>query len=445
MKLIGSETSPLSVVLVAAREPPQLRDALRQGTPPVGQLLVVRTLEDGMGLVRNEPIDVALVDLNLIYVLGAGGWAEIKRAAPHVPFVALADSAVPHALAFAAEADIQHIVLGQTDDSRRVRQVMMAAMERKRIERQVELLIGLFDRLDAAQDFNEALAISLRDVCDHAGWLLAEAWMPDADREFLHRSHVWSASDEAGRTFAASCKHIRFKRGEGLPGGVWQDRQARILLDLTDADQFVRSDAARKAGISTAFAVPVLDGPETLAILVFFLGEQRKPDPAARLLVKGLARKLGALAHRQRARVAMETRLAALEKQSTLQGALLDSVLEHIYLYDRDMRYLFASPAGARALGMQPEDIIGRTWRDLGMPVDIMEPFEEEVRAVFATGRPRRGELLFPVVSGTGRYTYILTPVRGGSGSIDSVACTVRDETHAGPWGPLAGSGKPVT
>ncbi len=50
-------------------------------------------------------------------------------------------------------------------------------------------------------------------------------------------------------------------------------------------------------------------------------------------------------------------------------------------------RYLYASEAGARTVGLTAAEMIGRSWQELGMPAAIMEPFHQEVAAVFA-GEP---------------------------------------------------------
>ncbi len=403
------------------------------GEPKVGQVLSVETMDEGLRLVRDEPVDVAFVDLSLAAGPGRPRWHEFREACPRVPIVGFLDPGTPprdHAqLTRAAEEN--NILLLSEARSPQVKQVMVAAMERKRIERQVGFLVDLFERLEYTSTLNEALALALEEVCQFAQWLLAEAWVPTGDGGALRLSHVWSAGDEAVERFVQSSQGMQFDRGEGLPGAVWESGHARTLWELNDPEHFVRSEAARKAGIRSGMAVPIPDGDSTLGVLVFFMGEHRAPDEASVLLARGVARQLGSVVRRQRDRVRIEEQLRELEQSAAIQNAILSSMLEHIYLFAPDMRYLYASPAGARALGMEPGDIVGRTWRQVGLPASLMEPFEEEVRSVFATRRPLRGELTFPVVSGEGRYNYILTPVRGPGDSVDMVTCTVRDETHS--------------
>ncbi|TAK30846.1 MAG: PAS domain S-box protein [Chloroflexota bacterium] len=119
-----------------------------------------------------------------------------------------------------------------------------------------------------------------------------------------------------------------------------------------------------------------------------------------------------------------------LERRSQVMDAILSSTPDHLYLYDLAGRYIYASVAGAKALGMQPSEMIGKTWRELGLPAEIMEPFEAKVKTISATGESVTGETQFPTVEGVRDYEYILTPVFDSAGGIASVLATVRDITE---------------
>lgn len=113
------------------------------------------------------------------------------------------------------------------------------------------------------------------------------------------------------------------------------------------------------------------------------------------------------------------------------RAALLDGVLAatplHIYRYDAEGRYLYASPAGARALGLTPAQMTGRTWRELDLPAHIMERFEAQRERVMADGEPLYDEVVFPTVDGPRTYEYYITPVRGPGGAIEGAVATSCD------------------
>jgi PAS domain S-box-containing protein len=55
------------------------------------------------------------------------------------------------------------------------------------------------------------------------------------------------------------------------------------------------------------------------------------------------------------------------EQERTL-GGILSASADLIYVFDRDVRYHYVNLPGARALGSTPEDIVGKTWKEVGLP-----------------------------------------------------------------------------
>lgn len=121
---------------------------------------------------------------------------------------------------------------------------------------------------------------------------------------------------------------------------------------------------------------------------------------------------------------------AQLEQQVKTLDSILSASSGHIYMYDRNGRYIYVSLAGARALGLKPEDMVGKTWRELNMPAEIMEPFEAKLKEAFTTGKTVTSETVYPTVEGERYYEHALDPVRSTDGSVESVVGTVRDITE---------------
>lgn len=119
-----------------------------------------------------------------------------------------------------------------------------------------------------------------------------------------------------------------------------------------------------------------------------------------------------------------------LASEARTLGSILTASADHIYLYDAAGRYLYANPAGAEALGMKPADLMGRHWRQLGLPEEVMAPFEAHRHSVMTSGETVVAEILFPAAEGIRNYEYILTPVVGERGDVEAVVCNVRDITQ---------------
>lgn len=64
-------------------------------------------------------------------------------------------------------------------------------------------------------------------------------------------------------------RKIKFTRGTGLPGQVWETGMPVLIEDLGLSAAFVRSPVARKAGISTALGIPVSAVADRVYIMTF--------------------------------------------------------------------------------------------------------------------------------------------------------------------------------
>ncbi|MCU7939658.1 MAG: GAF domain-containing protein [gamma proteobacterium symbiont of Bathyaustriella thionipta] len=74
-------------------------------------------------------------------------------------------------------------------------------------------------------------------------------------------------------------KSIKFPRGRGLPGKVWETTQPLIMGDLASSNSFLRSKAAADKGITTSIAIPVNSNEdiEDIGSVVTFLSSKSTP------------------------------------------------------------------------------------------------------------------------------------------------------------------------
>jgi hypothetical protein len=91
-----------------------------------------------------------------------------------------------------------------------------------------------------------------------------ELWVPKEDKLIL-RCGAYGRHTEFARVSAKS----RFRRGEGLPGGVWATGQALVWRDL--GTHFVRAELAAAAGIDTAIGLPWFTGRELAGVVTLLL------------------------------------------------------------------------------------------------------------------------------------------------------------------------------
>lgn len=115
------------------------------------------------------------------------------------------------------------------------------------------------------------------------------------------------------------------------------------------------------------------------------------------------------------------------EQVNTLH-AIFSASVDHIYVFDQAGRYRYVSDGGAQILGLQPNDLIGKTWREVGLPAEVMEQVDAQRETVIATGQSLRSETDFVTDNGIRSYEYILT--RLANTSTQSIVVISRDITE---------------
>lgn len=92
-----------------------------------------------------------------------------------------------------------------------------------------------------------------------------EIWVPDASGQ---RLELQAGAYGEAPAFGALSAGYTFARGEGLPGFVWAAEQPVAIQDLAMADEFLRRDAARAAGLKAGLGIPVFADGALRAVAV---------------------------------------------------------------------------------------------------------------------------------------------------------------------------------
>jgi len=129
-----------------------------------------------------------------------------------------------------------------------------------------------------------------------------------------------------------------------------------------------------------------------------------------------------------------EKKLSTLASQLAEQKTHLETVLattpDHVYLHDRDGRYLIVNDAALVSWGMAREQVVGHTWRELGMPEAAMQSFDEQRGRVLEGKAPVEGQASYLTVQGLRDYAYTISPVFSADGNVTATVTTETDITE---------------
>jgi PAS domain S-box-containing protein len=280
-------------------------------------------------------------------------------------------------------------------------------------EEQLSLLQTISMEVAGASDLASALEVVLREVCEKTGWVIGHAWVPNSDATALDLVVGWYCGDGELKPFKAASEASHFKRGVGLPGRVWESKQPAWIEDVINDPNFPRSAAARSAGLKTGVAIPILSRRKVIAVLEFFMREERSQNEQLVNVIVAVAAQLGLLMERKRA-------AEQLSDTNEILQSILANMGDAVIVADKGGHFLVFNPAAERMFGkgaMQmpftewsqrygiyladkitpfPHDQLPLARSIRGEEVDNVEMFVRHERAPHGlwteiTGRPLRG------------------------------------------------------
>jgi len=129
--------------------------------------------------------------------------------------------------------------------------------------------------LGRAETSEELLTSTLDVVRKMFGWSYGSYWRVDPDAGALVFAVESGSMDEEFRRVTRSA---RFREGEGLAGRAWRQRDLVFVDDLGELSDCCRAPIARRAGITSALAFPVMLKGRVVGTMDFMSERRERPS-----------------------------------------------------------------------------------------------------------------------------------------------------------------------
>ncbi|HEX5871561.1 MAG TPA: ATP-binding protein, partial [Longimicrobium sp.] len=262
----------------------------------------------------------------------------------------------------------------------------------------------------------DAVPRVLEALCRTLEWDLGLFWSVDGDGA-LRSTAAWAVPEVAGGGFVEASARMRFVRGRGLPGRVWETCASEWIPDVTRHEDFARHEAAQALGLCTAFAFPVVVGSEFMGTMEFFDRRPVEPGPALLSSMSAMGSDIGQFLKRKQAEEAVRVReeeqrffagVSATLAASTPDFAGTLRALARLavpFLADRCGIYLAGDDGQLRLVHCaEPDAADDRSAPADGAPV----PADHPLRQAVESGEPR----VIPVSEETEGESRIAVPMR---------------------------------
>ena len=130
-----------------------------------------------------------------------------------------------------------------------------------------QAMVDTINAIIRAETIDDVVRAALDNIRKEFGWVYASYWTVDPVENVL----VFSL--ESGRVdneFQRLTRTAQFHEGEGLNGRAWRLRDLVHFADLGELHDCCRAPLARRAGVKTAIAVPIMNDGQVIGTLDFF-------------------------------------------------------------------------------------------------------------------------------------------------------------------------------
>jgi PAS domain S-box-containing protein len=296
---------------------------------------------------------------------------------------------------------------------------------RKQAERRHAIEHAVMRALAESDSIEQAIPRMIRSVCETLDWSCGARWALDEAEGGVRCRETWTVESRDVAAFMAAVRGITFvPDNAGLIRRVLASGQPVWIADIAKDETFSRGALALKAGLVTAFALPILVGDRTIGALEFFSSHRFEPDEWTQNLGMSVGSQIGefmARKHAERELRESEARFRSLTELSS----------DWYWEQDEYYRFTAFSPGMIENAGISPDMFLGSTrWdaRIVGMsPADWASH-----KAMLDSRRPFH-DLEYGRVDADGKVRYLSTsghPVFDESGRFIGYRGVGRDITE---------------
>ncbi len=250
--------------------------------------------------------------------------------------------------------------------------------QRKLSEQRLFVQYAVSRVLSAGTDLDKTAAQLLKAIGNTLNWRVGLLWLASPFGSEIACQHSWSSDGTETDFLKKSCA-MKFTRGYGLPGVVWDTGEPLWLSDIELADCFTRTGLALGDGLRSAIAFPIHAQGRTIGVLEFLDEQIRPPD-------EELLRSLTALGDLIGQYVERHSASEALRESGLRTAAILKTSLDAVISIDQDSKIIEFNPAAESIFGYVREEILGRSMAELIVPHNMRQAHYEGLRKYRQTG-----------------------------------------------------------
>jgi PAS domain S-box-containing protein len=210
---------------------------------------------------------------------------------------------------------------------------------------------------------NDTLDKILEQLVDFAHFSMAEAWLIGTDKKEIRQLAKFSKKGDSNIFFRESTATKTFVKGTGLPGITWEAQTVQFWQNIDQEKNFVRRAAAKKAGLKSAYGLPLFYNTEMIGVLVLGLDSNEDRGSGFNKILENLGSHLGA-----------EIKRKQLEQEL---NQVFNFTPDILCIANTDGYFKKVNPAMGTLLEYSEDELLSRPFMEFVHPDDIGETATE--------------------------------------------------------------------
>lgn len=167
------------------------------------------------------------------------------------------------------------------------------------VQEALEMLAEVTSAGEEPGNIEQILLRSLSTICRLKQWDIGQAWLFDKAQNSLICSSGAFYTNKDVMAFRDASLSLRFGKGEGIPGKVWETGSATLFRDILEKESSIRGPHIEAFNLKRAFAFPVMSGKKFYGVLEFLSSNDLNPDAHFIEAVQKLSGNLGSIFERK--------------------------------------------------------------------------------------------------------------------------------------------------
>ncbi len=268
--------------------------------------------------------------------------------------------------------------------------------ERHQQRRRLAAQYAISRVLSGARDLDEAAPKIYEILGERLGWHAGVLWKVEGDAggsDVLRRANAWHSSTSPRGILDAVGDGTVYRRGEGLPGRVWERGRPVWVEDL-----FQEEDEGWSAGEGPrgALAFPIVDG-SFIGVFELFRREALSPDEDMMKTAELVGGQIAQFLDRRRAEDERDLALVREREAREQATGILESINDAFFAMDEERRFTYVNREAEGLWGKKREELLGRNVWEV-FPEAIGSEYHRTVEEVFRTGRSAEYEAVSSII-----------------------------------------------